>query len=64
MTDSSIENLGKNECDKQNWLEHKAALLSRKIWSEGCLVLPLYKNRFITKKFPTKILLEMIDSSI
>ena len=42
----------------------KKSKLIRKIRSEGHLLLPLHKNRFITKKFPIKALSEMIDSSI
>ena len=33
-------------------------------FAKGNPPLPLYKNRLITKKFPIKTLLEMIDSGI
>ncbi len=38
--------------------------LGRKIRIEGYYLLLLYKNRSITKKFPIKTLLKMMDSSI
>ncbi len=38
--------------------------LGRKIRSAGHPVLPLYENRSITKKFPTKDVSKTIDSSI
>jgi hypothetical protein len=38
--------------------------LGRKTRSAGYLLLPLYKNRCITKKFPIKKVLEMMDSGI
>ena len=40
----------------------KKPQFSRKIQSAGYLLLPLHINRFLTKKFPIKTLLEMIDS--
>ena len=42
----------------------KKSQLGRKIWSEGYLLLPLYINRSITKKFPTETFLKTIVSSI
>ena len=42
----------------------KKPQLSRKTRSEVYLLLPLYINRSITKKFPIETLLKMIDSSV
>ena len=42
----------------------KKPQLSRKTQSEVYLVLPLYINRSITKKFPIETIPEMIDSSV
>ncbi len=64
MMDSSIKNHGEVEYDKQNCLQLEKIHFGRKIWNEGYLLLPLYKNLSITKKFPIKTFLEMMDSSI
>ncbi len=61
---SSIKYHGKIEYDKQNCLQHEKMQSGRKTRSAGYLLLPLYKNRCITKKFPIKKVLEMMDSGI
>ncbi len=63
IINSSVSSHGEFEYDKQNWLQHQITLVRRKIWSDGYLLLSLYINRSITKKFPIKTLLEMIDST-
>ena len=64
MIVSSIKNPGEVEYDKQNWLQHQKISVLRTIRSEINLLLALYINQSITKKFPTEKLLEMIDSSV
>ena len=64
MINSSVKNLGKVEYDNQNCLKHQKNPVCRKVRSEVYVLLLLYINRSITKKFPTETLLEMIDSSI
>ncbi len=42
----------------------KKPKFDRKIWSEGHLLLSLFINRSLTKKFPTKRILKTVDSSV
>ncbi len=64
MIDSDIKNLGNVEYDNKNCLQIKNSQFRRKIRSEVYLLVPLYINRSITKNFPIKTLLKLIDSSI
>ncbi len=64
MIVSSIKNPGEVEYDKRNWPQHPETSVFRKIRSEVYLLLPLYINRSITKKFPIKKLLGIMDSSV
>jgi hypothetical protein len=63
-TDSSIKNLVEVEYGNQICPQHQKTKIRRKIRSEVYLLLPLYINRFKTKKFLIRTLLEMIDSSV
>jgi hypothetical protein len=62
--DSSTKNLGEVEYEKKYCLQREKIQSGRKIRSDGYLQLPLFKNRSITKKFPIKTFLKMMDSSI
>src|SRR4051794_4494377 len=64
MMDSSVKSLGEVEYDNQNCLKHQKNPVCRKVRSEVYVLLLLYINRSITKKFPIETLLEMIDSNV
>ena len=64
MMDSSVKDLGEVEYDNQNSLKHQKNPVRRKVRSEVYVLLLLYINWSITKKFPTEILLKMMDSSV
>ncbi len=64
IMDSSTKNLGEVEYEKKYCLQREKIQSGRKIRSDGYLQLPLFKNRSITKKFPIKTFLKMMDSSI
>ena len=64
MVDSSVKSHGEAEYDIQICLRYQEIQVWSKFRSEVYLFLLLYINRSITKKFPTKKLLEMMDSSV
>jgi hypothetical protein len=63
MIDSSVRSLEEVEYDKQNWLLYRETRVRLNILNEAYHLFPLFINWSITKKFLTKTLLEMIDSS-
>ena len=63
MINSSVKSIGEVEYDNQNCLKHKEKPVRRKIRSEVNVLVLLYINQSITKKFPIEMLLEMIGSS-
>ena len=64
MINSSVKNLGEVEYDNQNCLKHQKNSVRRKIRSEVYVLLLLYINRSITKKFPIETIRERTYSSI
>ena len=62
--DSNVRCHGEVEYDKQNCLRHQKIQVLPKNSKWDLLLLSLYINRSITKKFPIKTLLETIDSSV
>ena len=62
--DSSVKSLEQVEYGTQNCLQHQKIPVRPKSRSEVYLPLALYINRSVTKKFPIKILLKTIDSSV
>ena len=63
MMDSSVKNLGEFEYDKQNRLQRQKTQVSPNNVKWDLPPLPLYRNRFITKKFLIETILERTDSS-
>ena len=64
MIDSNVRNLGEVDYDKQNRLKLQKTQVWLKNLKEVYLLLPLFVNRSITKKFPIETLLEMMDYSV
>jgi len=64
MIDSSVISYGEVEYDNQNCLQHQKTPVCPKSRSEFYLILTLYINRSVTKKFPIETRLEIIDSSV
>ena len=64
MMDSSVKSHGEAEYDIQICLRYQEIQVWPKFRSEVYLFLLLYINRSITKKFPSKKLLEMMNSSV
>ena len=62
--DSNVKNTGEVEYDNQNCLQHQKTPVCPKSRSEFYLILTLYINRSVTKKFPIETRLEIIDSSV
>ncbi len=61
--DSSVKNLGEIEYDKQNYLRQWQIGIRPQNSQCTCVTVTVSGNLFATKKFPIKILLEMIVSS-
>ena len=61
--DSSVKNLGEIEYDKQNYLRQWQIGTQPQNSQCTCVTVTVYGNPSATKKFPIKILLEMIVSS-
>ncbi len=64
MTDSGIKNLGKVEYDNQIYLWRQKIQVRLKNSNWALPRIATENIRSTTKKFPTKALLKMIDSSI